>query len=107
MGKTSSNAGIHPYLKPDFKFTNIVETGSGLPLSTQTLKFVDSPINTEYKDKNKKDLYFKDEVQYENSNYQINYDSKNFKWAIVRGKTMIALKEVHKQVVLIKKCQAR
>lgn len=107
MGKTSTNAGIHPYLKPDFVSPVKISESQGIPLPKETPKFMDAVINTEYKDSQKKDLYFKDEVEYEGQPFEIGYDPRNFRWVIKSEKRTYALKEVSKKVILTKKCSAR
>jgi len=107
MGKASTNAGIHPYLKSDFISPIKPVENKGIPLTTETPIFLKTVVNTEYKDSNNKDLYFKDEVELDGSKYVINYDPKNFRWILVRDKKTAVLKEVYKRVVLKKKCKAR
>ena len=107
MGKASSNAGQHPYWKDDFISPIKKHEHEGLPLSPKPIIFMDSFVKTEYKDSNKKDLYHRDEVKYENEKYRIEYDSKDFRWILSNGNKTIALKEVYKKTVLVRKCKAR
>ncbi len=107
MGKASTNAGIHPYLKPDFKSSIPTEIeNKGKPLSIKSQKIL-TIVNTEYKDCKKKDLYFKDEVELDGLKYIIDYDSKNFKWILIHDRKIIVLKDVNKRVLLTKKYSAR
>lgn len=106
MGKTSSNAGIHPYLKPDFISPLKLPKKEGI-LFSSNIKFMDIAVNTEYKDSKNRELYFKDEVEFEGNKYEITYDSRNFCWILKREQNVVALKSVYKRVVLTKKCPAR
>lgn len=109
MPKASSNAGVHPYLRSDQPnlFDHVPKPSGGIRLSTITIKPMESVVKTEYKDKNGKDLYFKDEVEVEDKRYVIDYDFKQFKWVLKNEKKVIILKEVHKKTLLVKKCAAR
>jgi hypothetical protein len=106
MGKTSTNAGIHPYLKPDFISPLKFPEKKGKPFA-KTVKFMDVLISTEYKDSKNHELYFKDEVEFEGKQYEITYDAQNFCWILKREQKTVALKNVYKKVVLTKKCPAR
>lgn len=106
MGKASTNAGIHPYLKPDFISPIINTEKRGKPFNTKSANVMNI-VNTEYKDSNKKDLYFKDEVEFDGIKYIVDYDSRNFKWILVHDNKSLMLKEVHKKTVLVKKYSAR
>ncbi len=107
MGKTSTNAGIHPYRKTDFVRSIFYPEVVGKPLPKEEPKFVNTVISTEYKDSKNKELYFKDEVEYKGKKYEINYDTENFCWILRQDHNTISLKEAYKQVVLKKKCSAR
>lgn len=106
MGKTSSNAGIHHYLKTDFQSDIKISEKKGIPLSTN-IKPVETLVKTEYKDKNKKDLYFRDKVEFNGSTYEVDYDPKKFKWVLINEKSSFFLSENHKKAVLVWKCKAR
>jgi hypothetical protein len=106
MGKASTNAGRDPYLRPDFQFDIKVSDKPGIPFTTKPAP-MQSAVKTEYKDKNSKDLYFKDEVEVDNEKFEIDYDSKTFKWIVKNEKKTVALKEVYKRTVLVRKCPAR
>jgi len=109
MGKASSNAGKDYYRRPDYQhlFKEIKEKVKGIPFTTETPTFVDTVVNTEYKDKNGKDLFFRDEVQLQDEKFIIDYDGKQFKWVVKNESKVIMLKEVSKKIVLTKKQKNR
>lgn len=109
MGKASSNAGKDYYLRPDYQhlFKDIKSTLKGIPFTTETPTFVDTVVNTEYKDKNGKDLFFRDEVALEDEKFIIDYDGKQFKWVIKNENKVIMLKEVSKKIILTRKQKNR
>jgi hypothetical protein len=84
MSKVSSNAGKHPYLRPENAslFDDLISEKEGLPfLPDDKVKFVHQ-VETEFVDKKKKTLFFRDVVTYNQEEYEVNYDSKNFCWII-------------------------
>lgn len=107
MGKASTNAGKNPFSRPDFQSDLKQHTTPGIPFPTKPIQIVETLVKTEYKDKNLKDLYFKDEVKIDDCVYQIDYDPKAFRWVIINEKTTISLRDIHKKTVLVKKCSAR
>lgn len=107
MGKASTNAGKDPYLRPDFQSDLKQHDKPGIPFSTKAIQFVETLVKTEYKDKNQKDLYFKDVVKIDEVTYVIDYDPRNFRWILFNEKRTISLREAHKRTVLVKKCSAR
>lgn len=109
MAKASTNAGLHPYLRSDTQhlFDHIPKASGGIRLKSTPIKAMDTVVKTEYKDKNGKDLYFKDEVQVEDEKFEIDYDSKQFRWVLKNEKKVIMLKKVCKKTVLVRKCKSR
>lgn len=84
MTKVSSNAGKHPYLRPDheFLFDHLKNEKKGIKFDVNNQhKFV-NVISTEYFDKNNIELFGGDTVTYKNVDHVITYDSREFCWII-------------------------
>jgi hypothetical protein len=87
MSKVSSNAGKHPYLRTDEdEYRNLFndpkfECSGGKRISEIKEPFFKVEIDTEYVDKNKKNIHFNDTVKFQNREYRIDY--WNEKWVMV------------------------
>jgi hypothetical protein len=80
MTKVSTNAGKHPYRRSDFVSPYKQNYDKpGLPLVPTKAKFK-TVIDTEYKDKKGKKIFFRDVIIYNKGEYKIDYDAKQFYW---------------------------
>lgn len=82
MPKVSSNAGKHPYLRPEnasFFVSNNIEK-KGLPFKENLIVKFKVNIETDYCDKKKNVLSYLDIVTFKNEDYKITYDSKEYRW---------------------------
>lgn len=82
MSKVSTNAGKHPYLRPENAslFDNLFPEKEGLPFTKDMkVKFM-IQVETEYKDKKKTMLSYRDIVTYQKEDYEIDYDSREYRW---------------------------
>jgi len=84
MNKVSSNAGKHPYLRPenDHLFDHIRIKEGGIPMNSTVKPVFVNAVQTEYTDKNGKKLFYRDVVMYKGEEYRIDYDSKEFCWVL-------------------------
>jgi hypothetical protein len=106
MSKVSSNAGKHPYLRPENAslFDNLFPEKEGLPFA-KGVKFIVN-VQTEYVDKKKNVLSYLDIVTYQKGDYEIGYDCKEFRWImknLTSPKRVEILKEKAHLTVLKKK----
>lgn len=109
MTKVSTNAGKHPYLRSDFiPPVEIHYKGTGIEFDPKILPKFKSIIDTEYKDKKGRKLFFKDIVVYitEKEEYEIGYDGRVFCWILINQKNpkrTLKLKEFHNSILLFEK----
>lgn len=107
MTRVSSNAGKHPYLRPDFvPPVEINYEKTGIKFDPNIIPKFHIEIDSEYKDKKGKKLYFKDIVTFEKEQYTVGYDGQVFCWIIStvkNPKKTLKLKDYHKSVILFEK----
>lgn len=84
MTKVSTNAGKHPYLRIDldhlFDHMRIKEKGIKMDHTKQPQ--FNTVVETGISDKKDKKLFFKDIIIYNNEEYQVDYNAKDFHWMI-------------------------
>jgi len=108
MTRVSSNAGKHPYLRTDLGdlFEHIRKKEKGIKIDFNIQPLFKNAVDTEYKDKNKKVIGYKDVVSYKNEEYLVTYNSKEFYWIIENlhdQKKVLKLREIADSVVIKKK----
>jgi hypothetical protein len=108
MTKVSSNAGKHPYLRTDLGdlFKHIRNKDKGIKIDFNVLPVFKNIVDTEYKDKNRKRINYKDVVNYKNEEYLVTYNSKEFYWIIENlhdKEKVVKLSEIAGSVVIKKK----
>lgn len=105
MKNVSSNAGKHPYRRSDFVSPYTVTYDKpGIKLIPITAKFK-TIIETDYQDKKGKRIYFKDVIIYDEQEYIIDYNAKEFFWIAVslknESKTLKLSKIARKSTIKI------
>jgi hypothetical protein len=97
MTKVSTNAGKHPYLRTDLGdlFEHMHKNNNTISLKNINPKF-HVEIDTEYSDKNKKQLFYGDIVVLENNRYKVDYDTRELSWVFVNQKNPKLLKKLNK-----------
>lgn len=88
MTKVSSNAGKHPYLRPENShlFVHIEKSNGKKLLPQEQVKFNNISAETEFVDKKKKRLSYRDIVTLDKEDYEIGYNSREFYWNMVNLK---------------------
>jgi len=107
MTKVSSNAGKHPYLRPenDHLFDHLRIEKEGISLSKVKPVFVDS-VQTDYSDQKKRKLFYQDVVIFKGEEYRIDYDTREYCWIMEKlddPKKRLNLKKTASSVVFKRK----
>jgi len=107
MRRVSSNAGKDPYRRSDFisPFNPTIKK-KGIPFNFNIKPNFTVKIDTEYCDNVGNKLYFKDIIIFENEEYEIGYDGKEFNWIIFLVKNnekKLKLKLINQSISLHKK----
>ena len=105
MTRVSSNAGKHSYLRPenDYLFNEIRDKEKGIPIDFSIKPKFNIKIDTEYKDKKKRKIFFKDIVVFKDEEYSIIYNPKEFYWIMEKcsdPQKQLKLKEYAKLVII-------
>jgi hypothetical protein len=111
MGKVSTNAGKHPYLRPDFHDAlfgkNKTDEKSGTALSQIIMGKFKNIVETGYVDANGEMLFFGDEVTLDGETYTMDYDSRFHAWIAKTTDKLWNLWLIHRSVELSKKYECR
>jgi hypothetical protein len=108
MTKVSSNAGKHPYLRPDhgFLFDHLKIDKNGRKFDTNVEVRIKQRISTDYFDSNKVEIFYGDTVTYREVEYLVTYDTREYCWTmenILQPEKRKKLKETAHLTVLGKK----